>query len=57
MRFNQAKSSVENATDEMVYVVLYQGLRPKGALMADLARREPENLLEFMDKVDKYINQ
>jgi hypothetical protein len=25
--------------------------------MADLARREPENLLEFMDKVDEYINQ
>lgn len=25
--------------------------------MADFARREPENLLEFMDKVKEYINQ
>jgi hypothetical protein len=38
MRFNQAKLSTENPMDEMVYTSLYQGLRPEGALMADLAR-------------------
>jgi len=43
--------------DEMVYAALYQGLWPKGPLMPDLAHWEPENLLEFMDKVDEYINQ
>jgi hypothetical protein len=43
--------------DEMVYTSLYQGLRPEGALMADLARWELKNLLEFVDKVEEYINQ
>lgn len=57
IRFNQAKSSIEATTDEMVYVALYQRLKLEGPLMADLARREPKNLLEFMDKVDEYINQ
>jgi hypothetical protein len=57
MRFNQAKSSVENAIDEMVHSALFQGLRPEGPLMADLTHREPDNLMGLMDKVDEYINQ
>ncbi len=57
MRFNQAKSFIESVTYEMVYAALYQGLRLEGPLMADLAPQEPQNLLEFMDKVDEYINQ
>jgi len=40
-----------------VYASLYQGLRPEGPLMAELARLQPENLLEFMEKVEEFINQ
>jgi flagellin-like hook-associated protein FlgL len=41
----------------MVYAALFQGLRPKGPLMANLAQRKPDNLMGLMDKVDEYINQ
>jgi hypothetical protein len=57
MRFNQEKLFAESPTDEMVYVALYQGIRVDGPLMAQLAHRQPETLLEFMDKVEEFINQ
>jgi hypothetical protein len=41
----------------MVYAALFQGLQPEGPLMANLARREPNNLMWLMDRVDEYINQ
>jgi hypothetical protein len=57
MRFNQAKLSVVSPIDEMVYASLYQGLRADGPLLVELACRQPETLLEFMDKADEFINQ
>jgi hypothetical protein len=57
MRFSQAKLFGESLTNKMVYASLYQGLRPEGPLMAELARLQPENLLEFMEKVEEFINQ
>lgn len=47
----------ESLTDKMVYASLYQGLRPKGSLMAELAHLQPKNLLEFMEKMEEFINQ
>lgn len=57
MRFNQAKLFAESPANEMVYVSLYQGIRVDGPLMAQLAHRQPETLLQFMDKVEEFINQ
>jgi chlorite dismutase len=57
MRFNQAKLSVESPTDQMVYASLYQVIRADGPLMVELARRQPDTLLEFMNKVEEFINQ
>jgi hypothetical protein len=57
MRFNQAKLSVESPTDEMVYASLYRVIQADGPLMAELARCQPETMLEFMNKVEEFINQ
>jgi hypothetical protein len=57
MRFNQARLEVEAATDDFIYGVLFQGIRKDGALMANIARKPPQNLDGFMSKAEKYINQ
>jgi hypothetical protein len=55
--FNQEKLATESRTKEFVYCPLFQGIRKDGPLMADLARKSPQNLQEFMDRVDEFINQ
>jgi hypothetical protein len=57
MRFNQARLKAETATDDFIYRALFQGIRKDGALMADIARKPPQNLDGFMSKAKKYINQ
>jgi len=57
MRFNQARLEVETETDDFIYRALFQGIRKDGALMADIARKPPQNLDGFMSKAEKYINQ
>jgi hypothetical protein len=57
MRFNQARLEAEAATDDFIYGALFQGIRKDGALMADIARKPPQNLDGFMSKAEKYINQ
>jgi hypothetical protein len=57
MRFNQARLEVEAATDDFINGALFQGIRKDGALMADIARKPPQNLDDFMSKAEKYINQ
>jgi hypothetical protein len=41
----------------MVYVALYQRLRVEGSLMAKITLNPPENLVELMDLIEKYVNQ
>jgi len=57
IRFNQAKLTVDNPTEEMVYAVLYQGLRVEGPLMSEIALNHPENLADLTDVIEKYVNQ
>jgi hypothetical protein len=57
MRFNQARLEAEAATDDFIYGALFQGIRKDGALMADIARKPPQNLDGFMSKAEKYSNQ
>ena len=56
-RFNQAKLTVDNPTEEMVYAALYQGLRVEGPLMSEIALNHPENLTALTDVIEKYVNQ
>jgi hypothetical protein len=55
MRFNQERLKAESATDNFIYGALFQGIRKDGAFMADLARKLPQNLVDFMSKAKKYI--
>jgi hypothetical protein len=48
---------VESATNDFIYGALFQGIRKDGALMAKLARKPPQNLDEFMSKLEEYVNQ
>jgi hypothetical protein len=57
LRFNQARLEAETTTDNFIYGALFQGIRKDGALMADIARKPPQNLDGFMNKAEKYINQ
>jgi hypothetical protein len=57
IRFNQAKLTVDNPTEEMVYAALYQGLRVEGPLMSEIALNHPENLADLTDMIEKYVNQ
>lgn len=43
--------------EETTYAALYQGIWTDRSLMAKLARRQRNTLLEFMDKVEEFINQ
>jgi hypothetical protein len=57
VRFNQARLTMDNPIEEMVYAALYQGLRVEGPLMADVTFNTPENLTELTDMIEKYVNQ
>jgi len=57
MRFNQDKLATENLTEELIFAALYQGIRNNGPLMAELARKLPYSVQEFMDKAEEFINQ
>jgi hypothetical protein len=57
MRFNQEKLGTEGATDDFIYGALFQGIWKDGPLMADLARKLPQNLHKFMDKAEEFISQ
>ncbi|GLT55114.1 hypothetical protein SLA2020_282630 [Shorea laevis] len=57
MRFNQEKLSLDSVTDEMAFAALFRGIHPGGALMMELAKKQPDNLQEFMDKAEEFINQ
>jgi nucleoside-triphosphatase THEP1 len=41
----------------MTFVALYQGICPDRPLMTELARKLPDTLQKFMDKVEEFINQ
>jgi hypothetical protein len=56
-RFNLEKMAVENPTEDMVYVALYQGISLEEPLMRKLARKQPNSLQGLMDKVEEYIHQ
>jgi hypothetical protein len=56
-RFNQEKLATESCTEEFVYCPLFKGIRKDEPLIANLARKSPQNLQEFMDGVDEFINQ
>jgi hypothetical protein len=57
MRFNQVRIETEAATNDLIYGALFQRIQKDGALMADIARKPPQNLDGFMSKAEKYINQ
>jgi hypothetical protein len=57
VRFNQAKLTLDNPTEEMVYAALYQGLQVEGPLMSEIALNHPENLTALTDVIEKYVNQ
>jgi hypothetical protein len=57
VRFNQAKLTVDNPTEKMVYATLYQGLWVEGPLMSEIALNHPENLADLKDVIEKYVNQ
>jgi hypothetical protein len=57
MRFNQEKLATESPIEEFIYCAQFQGIRKDGPLMADLARKPPQNLHEFMDRAEEFINQ
>jgi len=57
IRFNQAKLTVDNPTEEIVYAALYQGLRVERPLMSKIVLNHPENLADFTDVIEKYVNQ
>jgi hypothetical protein len=57
MIFNKARLETETATDDFIYGALFQEIQKDGALMADIARKPPQNLDDFMNKAEKYINQ
>jgi len=48
--------AVENPTEDMVYVALYQGISLEEPLMRKLARKQPSSLQGLMDKVEEYIH-
>jgi hypothetical protein len=56
-RLNLEKMAVEDHTDDMVFVALYQGLFPEGPLMKKLVRKQPSTLQGLIDKVEEFINQ
>jgi hypothetical protein len=43
-RFNTKKMAVEDPTNDMVYVALYQGLLPEEPLMKKLDRKQSATL-------------
>jgi hypothetical protein len=51
------KLGTKSATDDFIYGALYEGIKKDGLFMADLARKPPQDLHEFMDKVEEFINQ
>jgi hypothetical protein len=55
--FNQAILTVDNPTEEMVYVALSQGLRVERPLMAKITLNHPENLADLTYVIEKYVNQ
>jgi len=54
--FNLEKIAVEDPTNYMIFVALYQGISLEGALMKKLARKQPSTLQELMDKVEEFVN-
>lgn len=56
-RFNLEKITVEDPTDDMVFVALYKGISPEGPLMKKLAWKQPSALQVLRDKIEEFINQ
>jgi len=57
IRFNQERLATEDAIEEFVYCALFLGIKRDGPLMADLARKLPRGLYEFMERAEEFINQ
>jgi hypothetical protein len=57
IRFNQERLATEDAIEEFVYCALFLGIKRDGPLMADLARKPPRSVYEFMERVEEFINQ
>jgi len=55
--FNREKITIEDLTEDMVFVAIYQGISPEEPPMKKLARKQPSNLEGLMDKVEELINQ
>jgi hypothetical protein len=43
-RFNFEKMTVEDPTNDIIFVALYQGLSSEGPLMRTLAKKQPSTL-------------
>jgi hypothetical protein len=56
-RFNREKVTVEDPTDDMIFVAIYQGISPNEPLKKKLVLRQPSTLQGLMDKVEEFINQ
>ena len=57
LRFNGEKLTVENPNNQTVLLALWQGVRPDGPLMVELAKSLTElTLCQFLNQI-KYINQ
>jgi hypothetical protein len=51
------KLKVEDPTNGMVFYAIYQGISPIEPMMRKLARRQPDNIQNLLDKVDEFINE
>jgi hypothetical protein len=54
--FSREKITIEDLTEDMVFVAIYQGISPEEPPMKKLARKQPSNLEGLMDKVEELIN-
>jgi hypothetical protein len=54
--FNQEKVTVEDLTEDMIFVAIYQGISPDEPLMKKLVQKQPSTLQGLMDKVEEFIN-
>ncbi|KAF5469063.1 hypothetical protein F2P56_013163 [Juglans regia] len=54
-RFNKEKMTTDQ-DEKIMLAALLEGVWPRSPFMAELARKTPSTLQEFMDKVDDFIN-
>ncbi|XP_042951892.1 uncharacterized protein LOC122289031 [Carya illinoinensis] len=55
-RFNKERLTTDDQDEKITLATLLGGLWPHSPFMAELARRTPSTLREFMDKADDFVN-